>query len=334
MRDHAHGEGSDVHYNFGIEWLKAFREASETVCALYEDDGFVFEDEMLDQHNINTKPDLLRLFSLYANKDPENGFGIHNFKIRSYVGDKRSGLLRWEWTPEHAAMFIGLDVAGKPFGTQGHTFHMYNEAGKIVRESSWWDAAQILRCVGPVSPTKSLTGTKGAEKAGDGSKYTKAGSGMEHAQRWCTAVGSDIEALGHLYAPYFTSEWTMVDDHLEDTVTDREMLAAALGGLSSGENGTYTLEATEVFEGNGHQLTHWNLTVEGASTYRGLPTGGKTLTTLGSTFHEFDDEGRIILESTCIEDNRVFIQLGIPILRPHYWEEDFDMAAFVASLGA
>jgi hypothetical protein len=29
----------------------------------------------------------------------------------------------------------------------------------------------------------------------------------------------------------------------------------------------------------------------------------------------------------------VFVQLGLPILRPHYWEADFDMAAFVASLG-
>ncbi|MGQ0623821.1 MAG: ester cyclase [Sporichthyaceae bacterium] len=323
-----------MHYNFGIEWLKAFRESSEKVCALYNRDGFVFEDVMLDQHNINDYDDLLRLFSLYANKDRANGFGVHNFKIRSYVGDKRSGLLRWEWTPEDAGMFIGLDVAGKPFGTQGHTFHIYNEAGKIVRESSWWDAAAILRAVGPVSPTKSLTGTKGSGTAGDGSKYTPAANDRAHAERWAAAVGSDIEALGHLYADYFTSEWTMVDDHLEDTATDREMLAASLGGLSSGENGTYTLTVTDVYSGNGHLLIHWDLTVEGASTYRGLPTGGKTLTTLGSTFHELDSDGKILLESTCIEDNRVFIQLGVPILRPHYWEADFDMAAFVASLGA
>lgn len=322
-----------MHYNFGIEWLKAFRESSEKVCALYNRDGFVFEDVMLDQHNINDYDDLLRLFSLYANKDRTNGFGVHNFRIRSYVGDKRSGLLRWEWAPEDAGMFIGLDVAGKPFGTQGHTFHQYNAAGKITRESSWWDAAAILRCVGPVSPTKSLTGITGTGTAGDGSQYTKAASGMAHAERWCNAVSTDVDALGHLYADYFTSEWTMVDDHLQDTATDREMLAAAVGGLSTGENGKYTLTATEILEGNGHALIHWDLTVEGASTYRGLPTGGKTLTTIGSTFHEFDSDGKILLESTCIEDNRVFIQLGVPLLRPHYWEADFDMAAFVASLG-
>jgi steroid delta-isomerase-like uncharacterized protein len=321
-----------MHYNFGIKWLKAFRESSEAVCALYDKDGFVFEDVMLDQHNITDYDDLLRNFAPYANKDPDAGIGIHNFRIRSYTGDRRSGLLRWEWYPEHCAMFLGLDVAGKPFGTQGHTFHQYNERGLIVRESSWWDASAILRAVGPVSPTKSLTGKTSVASA-DGGVFRKASSGKEHAQNWCTALGNDIAALRAMYSDFFTLEYTMVDDHEEDTITDSGMLAAALGGISAKENGVYTFTPTEVFEGNGHQLTHWTVTIEGASTYRGLPTGGKTLTTIGSTFHEFDADGRILLESTCWEDNRVFVQLGLPILRPHYWEADFDMAAFVASLG-
>src|ERR1700712_2357323 len=111
-----------MHYNFGIEWLKAFRESPDAVCALYNGEDFVFEDPMLDQHNIADQASLNRNFAPYANKDPENGIGIHNFRIRSYTGDKRSGLLRWEWSPEHAGSFLGLDVAGKPFATHGHTF--------------------------------------------------------------------------------------------------------------------------------------------------------------------------------------------------------------------
>jgi steroid delta-isomerase-like uncharacterized protein len=135
-----------VNYNFAVKWLKAFRTSPEAVCKLYADD-FLFEDLMLDQ-SITDKDDLHRVFAPYANQDPDNGIGIHNFKIRAYIGDERSGLIRWEWTPEHAAVFLGLDVAGKPFGTQGHTFHVYNEEGLIVRESSWWDAAAILRQLG------------------------------------------------------------------------------------------------------------------------------------------------------------------------------------------
>jgi steroid delta-isomerase-like uncharacterized protein len=150
-----------MNYAFAIKWLKAFRTSPEEVCALYADD-FLFEDLMLDQ-SITDKDDLHRVFAPYANKDPENGIGIHNFRIRSYTGDRRSGLIRWEWTPISAAVFLGLDVKDKPFWTQGHTFHVYNDEGKIVRESSWWDSAQVLRSIGltaekTVTPTRSAVG--------------------------------------------------------------------------------------------------------------------------------------------------------------------------------
>lgn len=144
-----------MNYAFAVKWLKAFRTSAEEVCQLYADD-FLFEDLMLDQ-SITDKEDLHRVFAPYANTDPENGIGIHNFRIRSYVGDERSGLIRWEWTPQSAAIFLGLDVAGKPFWTQGHTFHVYNDEGKIVRESSWWDAAQVVRSVSDHKPEKHVT---------------------------------------------------------------------------------------------------------------------------------------------------------------------------------
>jgi steroid delta-isomerase-like uncharacterized protein len=313
-----------VHYNHAVRWLKAFRHSPEAICALYDDD-FLFEDPMLDQRGITSKADLLRLFGPYANTDPTNGVGIHNFRIRSYTGDRRAGLIRWEWSPEHAGVFLGLDVADKPFSTQGHTWHEYNEQGLITRESSWWDSAAVLRQVGPVSPTKSLTGVKSATLAG--ATPFSAATGMDHATRWCEALGRDTGALGALYAEQFTLEDTQVDDHLEDTVTDLTLLAEKLGGLAGGENGRYTFVATEYLAGRGCGLIHWDVTIEGAETYRGLPTGGKTLTTTGSTFHQFDDDGRIVLESTHWEDNAVFVQLGLPIVRPHYWLEGFDPAS-------
>jgi steroid delta-isomerase-like uncharacterized protein len=319
-----------MHYNFAVKWLKAFRSSPEEVCALYEDDGFVFEDVMLDQHNINNKPDLIRLFGLYANKDRTNGLGVHNFKIRSYIGDGRSGLIRWEWSPEDAATFIGMDVAGKPFSTQGHTFHQYNDRGRITRESSWWDAAAIVRQVGVADAGKHPAGLSTASATGGSATPA---TGMEHAKQWCTLLGTDTADLASLYADYCTIESSMVDDHLNDTLTDRTMIGEQLGGLASGENGVYTFTATEYLGDERYGLIHWDVTIEGATTYRGLPTGGKTLKTIGSTFHQFDANGKILLESTCWEDNGVFEVLGLPIVRPHYWEADFDIAAFVASLG-
>jgi steroid delta-isomerase-like uncharacterized protein len=153
-----------MNYEFAVKWLKAFRTSPEEVCALYADD-FLFEDPMLDQHGITDKDDLHRLFAVYANKDRENGIGVHNFRIRGYVGDERCGLINWEWSPEDCASFLGLDVAGKPFWTQGHTWHEYDEEGRIVRESSWWDASAVLRAVGPFHPTKLPTGESTAVAA-------------------------------------------------------------------------------------------------------------------------------------------------------------------------
>jgi steroid delta-isomerase-like uncharacterized protein len=318
-----------MNYNFAVKWLKAFRSSPDEVCALYEDDGFVFEDVMLDQHNINNKPDLLRLFALYANKDRTNGLGVHNFRIRSYVGDARCGLIRWEWSPEDAATFIGMDVAGKPFMTQGHTFHQYNEAGRIVRESSWWDAGAIVREIGLADIAKHPAGLSTATDTG---ASTHLATGMDHAKQWCTLLGSDTSALASLYADFPTIESGKVYDHEVDTLTDRAMIHEQLGALASGENGVYTFTATDYLGDERYGLIHWDVTIEGATTYRGLPTDGKTIKTLGSTFHQFDDEGKILLESTLWEDNRVFAELGLAIVRPHYWEEDFDLAAFVASL--
>ncbi len=317
-----------MHYNFAVKWLKAFRESPESVCELYDDRGFTFDDVMLDQYHIDNKPDLLRLFAPYANKDTENGIGLHNFKIRSYIGDEQCGLIRWDWNPEHAAVFLGLDVAGKPFGTQGHTFHIY-ENGLIKRESSWWDAAAVMRQVGPVSPDKIPTGSKHVSGAAGSAPAFRRANDVDHAQRWCDYLGTDTTALGSLSADYFTVECSMVDDHLDDTITDRPMLSERLGGLASGDNGRYTFTPTEYLGHDRWGLIHWSVKIEGATTYRGLPTGGNTLETVGSTFHQFDRYGKILLESTCWEDNRVFEALGLPIVRPHYWTEDFDPASLM-----
>jgi len=157
---------------------------------------------------------------------------------------------------------------------------------------------------------------------------------LEHAQKWCAALGNDVDALRDLYAEWFTLEHTMMDDHMDDTITDAEMLKAALGGISDGENGTYTFTATEWCGGRSdYGLIHWDVTIEGAKTFRGIPVpDGQTLTGTGSTFHVLDENGQVRFESTRWEDCRILVQLGVPIVRPHYWEADFDMEAFLASM--
>jgi len=132
---------------------------------------------------------------------------------------------------------------------------------------------------------------------------------MEHAQTWCTALGSDLPALRALYTDYFTLEHTMVDDHEQEHRHRQRDAGRGLGASPAARTATYTFTRPRCSRAPAPASTHWDVTIEGASTYRGLPTGGKTLDHIGSTFHEFDADGRILLESTCWEDNRVFIQL-------------------------
>jgi steroid delta-isomerase-like uncharacterized protein len=167
-------------------------------------------------------------------------------------------------------------------------------------------------------------------------------SSLAHATRWCDALSNDIDALCDLYhyvdhplSEGFSSEHSAIDDNVTDTFTTREQLRAAYGPYSAAENGTYTFTATEWRGDEHHGIIHWTVQIEGASTFRDLPVpAGLTIETTGSTFQKLDADGRITYESTYWEDNRVFKQLGIAILTPHYWEQDFDMEAFLAQAAA
>jgi len=159
---------------------------------------------------------------------------------------------------------------------------------------------------------------------------------IEYAKRWADTRTGDLTAHRELYAASedFTIENRMVDDHLGDTISKDEEFFAGLADYANKDAdnglGVQSLTVTEAFAGNGHVLIHWDWEVAGADTYRGLPVEGKTLTSKGSTFLQFDDDGKIILESTFLNENPVFQQLGLPIITPHYWEEGFDPASLMA----
>jgi steroid delta-isomerase-like uncharacterized protein len=159
---------------------------------------------------------------------------------------------------------------------------------------------------------------------------------IELAERWADTRLNDLAAHRDLYAgsEEFCIETRMVDDHLGDTISAdaefEEGLAVYANKDSANGLGVQSITVTEAFSGNGHLMIHWDWQVEGAGSYRGLPTGGKTLTSKGSTFLQFNDAGKIILESTFLNENPIFQQLGLPIITPHYWEEGFDPASLTA----
>ncbi|MGE4425249.1 MAG: hypothetical protein AB7G37_02215 [Solirubrobacteraceae bacterium] len=159
---------------------------------------------------------------------------------------------------------------------------------------------------------------------------------IDFARNWAQTRTTDLAAHRALYAgeEEFALEGRMVDDHLGDTPSTteefNEELAPYVNKDASNGLGVQSITVTEAFAGNGHLMIHWDWQVEGADTFRGLPVEGKTLTSKGSTFLQFNDEGKIILESTILNENPIFQQLGLPIITPHYWEEGFDPASLAA----
>lgn len=155
----------------------------------------------------------------------------------------------------------------------------------------------------------------------------------EFARRWAQTRTSDVAAHDSLYAPdkKFVIELAMVEDHMEDSINDHAELRRRLAFWSNTDagsgQGVHTITVTEVFEGNSHIFFHWNYAIEHLASFHGVPADGKTLSTVGSTFLDFDADGLIVQEATIINDSPVYQQLGLPIMTPHYWEEGFDMSA-------
>jgi steroid delta-isomerase-like uncharacterized protein len=327
-----------VNYRFGIMWLKAFRDSPETVCKMYADDS-LFEDLMLDQ-SITDKDDLHRVFAPYANADHTNGVGVHNFGLHEYVGNRQQGLIRWHWSAIDCAVFLGLPTDGQTVGTSGQTWHVYNDNGTIQRESTFWDAARVLRQLGHDIDTEVARLPEGAA-AGSGSSNggssagALSGKGLDRAQAWADAINNDPERAVAAFSDEFTFENRRIDDVVNDTVTDKSTLHGVLAPFANKDtaNGTgiHKFEATEWIGDDRTGVILWNWSAEHIATYRGVPVDGGSIETYGQTWQQYGDDGRIVRESTFWNDVPAFKALGLPVQTVHYWDADFDPSALTAS---
>lgn len=155
----------------------------------------------------------------------------------------------------------------------------------------------------------------------------------EHAERWIAALTSDTEALVDLYADELVFNDRAESDCATDTVSSKDALRAHLTVFANKDPdsgaGVHTFTATEVFalagvDGNPAVVILWNWIGVGLATYRGVPAGGRTLSTRGITWHGLDDGGRITREITYWNDTPVLQDLGLPIVAEEYWVEGSD----------
>lgn len=158
----------------------------------------------------------------------------------------------------------------------------------------------------------------------------------DHAQAWVAALTSDTATAVGMYADDMVYDDHADSDHMIDTAITKAELEPRLAPFANKDAtngaGTHTFTATEAFElagvnGNRAVVILWDWTGEGLDTYRGVPTGGRTLSTRGITWHQLDGDGKIARETTYWNDTPVLQELGLPIITPEYWVEGFDPAA-------
>jgi steroid delta-isomerase-like uncharacterized protein len=162
------------------------------------------------------------------------------------------------------------------------------------------------------------------------------GLAKDHAARWAATLTSDTAAAVDLYADDLVYDDHADSDHVADTAITKAELTPKLAAYANSDSGNgagiHSFTATEAFQlagvnGNPAVVILWDWTGTGLETYRGVPTGGKTLSTRGITWHQLDADGKIARETTYWNDTPVLQALGLPIITPEYWVEGFDPAS-------
>lgn len=156
---------------------------------------------------------------------------------------------------------------------------------------------------------------------------------QDHAQAWAAAITNNTDAVLALFADALVYDDKRNNDHVTDTAITKEELRPKLAPFANADKdnglGIHHFEVLDTIDSRGHNGARavailWQWTAENLQNYRGIPTQGKSLSTRGQTWHQFDSDGLVDRESTFWNDVPVFQELGIPAITPRYWDADFD----------
>jgi steroid delta-isomerase-like uncharacterized protein len=131
------------------DWASAWSSRDpEKMLSLFTDDC-VYEDVTFSV--INRGKNELRAFAegIFA--------GVPDFKIEltaKFVAGTCGGM-EWVMSGTHKGDFPGMPATGKRFSTRGVTI-LELQAGKIRRNSDYWDAAGVMRQVGLLGSNRDL----------------------------------------------------------------------------------------------------------------------------------------------------------------------------------
>jgi steroid delta-isomerase-like uncharacterized protein len=127
--------------DWAIAWSSSDSKDPERVLALFADDC-VFEDVTFGV--VARGKDELRTFANRAFA------AVPDFKygLTSRFATSQWAAIEWVMSGTHQGDFPGIPATGKPFSAVRGSTILELEAGKIRRESDYWDAATFMKQVG------------------------------------------------------------------------------------------------------------------------------------------------------------------------------------------
>jgi steroid delta-isomerase-like uncharacterized protein len=136
-------------------WITALTSDTDAVVALYADD-IVYDDHRDRDHvfdTATTTDGVRERVAPFANADTDNGLGVHRFEILDVIETHGSNgaaavTILWRWTGEHLESFRGVPAAGHTLSARGQTWHQLDSAGKVNRESTFWNDVPVYRQLG------------------------------------------------------------------------------------------------------------------------------------------------------------------------------------------
>lgn len=147
--------GTKLAVDHAQRWVTALTSDTAAAVDLYADD-LVYDDHADSDHVLDTaitKAELEPRLAPFANKDADNGVGVHTFVATEAFqlagdGGLPAVVILWEWAGEHLSTYRGVPVGDKSLATRGITWHQLDANGRIARETTYWNDTTVLQELG------------------------------------------------------------------------------------------------------------------------------------------------------------------------------------------
>jgi steroid delta-isomerase-like uncharacterized protein len=135
------GEVERMLDEWAIAWSSSANADPERVLALFADDG-MYED-VTSGVVVRGQEELRRyLIGAFAT------IPDFTFHVLGRFAAGRSAAIEWTMSGTHRADWAGMPATGRRFSSVRGTSILELEAGKIRRQSDYWDAAAVMKQVG------------------------------------------------------------------------------------------------------------------------------------------------------------------------------------------